>query len=149
MFYDISRAVLRKVIKTPVDDIRRKLIKWDTECEDTMVYYRMQTKVLRELYAENLVLRKHGDTGFAGWEPEPELGETYENVESTWKYEDFDDEDIYDEDVYVEDGWEVDEFWIEDGWEELHMYNIEEGQEIKYVFGMVSRQYNSDVSDDI
>jgi len=101
MFYDISRAVLRKVIKTPVGDIRRKLIEWDTKCEDTTVYSRMQTKVLREIYAENLVLREHGDTGFVGWEPEPNSGETYENVESTWKYED------------------DNAFWTEEGWEEL------------------------------
>ena len=108
MFYEITRSILRRVIKTPVDEIRSKLIKWDTKCEDTMVYYRMQTKVLREIYAENLVLREHGDTGFVGWEPEVELGETYENVESTWKYEDVDDDD---------DG--LDEFWTEVGWEEL------------------------------
>ena len=111
MFYDISRAVLRKVIKTPVDDIRRKLIKWDTKCEDTMVYYRMQTKVLREIYAENLVLREHGDTGFVGWEPEPNSGETYENVESTW-YED-DESTWYDDDEFDN------AFWTEEGWEEL------------------------------
>ena len=111
MFYEITRSILRKVIKTPVDEIRSKLIKWDTKCEDTMVYYRMQTKVLREIYAENLVLREHpfaSETGFIGWEPEVELGETYENVESTWKYEDVDDDD---------DG--LDEFWTEEGWEEL------------------------------
>jgi hypothetical protein len=50
-----------------------------------------------------LVLREHGDTGFVGWEPEPNSGETFENVESTW----------YDDDEFDN------AFWTEEGWEEL------------------------------
>ena len=86
MFGKIHYSILRKVVSTPLKDIRATLIEMDTHCKDPMIYSRMQKKVVQEIYAENLnLIAEHGDkAGFIGWEPEKELGETYENVESTW-----------------------------------------------------------------
>jgi hypothetical protein len=86
MFGKIPYSILRKVVSTPEKDIRAKLIEMDISCKDPMIYTRMQKKVVQEIYAENLnLIEEHGDkVGFIGWEPEKELGETYENVKSTW-----------------------------------------------------------------
>ena len=82
----IPYSILRKVVSTPLRDIRAKLVEMDTRCTDSTIYSRMQKKVVKEIYAENLnLIEEYGDrAGFIGWEPEKELGETYENVESTW-----------------------------------------------------------------
>ena len=82
----IPYSILRKVVNTPEKDIRAKLFEMDTRCTDPTIYNRMQKKVVQEIYAENLnLVADHGDkAGFIGWEPEKELGETYENVESMW-----------------------------------------------------------------
>lgn len=104
MFGKIPYSILRKVVSTPLKDIRATLIEMDTHCKDPMIYSRMQKKVVQEIYAENLnLIAEHGDkAGFIGWEPEKELGETYENVESTWgnmsKYFD-EDENSWDPDL--------------------------------------------------
>ena len=86
MFGIIPYSILRKVVSTPEQDIRAKLVEMDTRCTDPTIYNRMQKKVVQEIYAENLnLIADHGDkAGFIGWEPEKELGETYENVESMW-----------------------------------------------------------------
>ena len=105
MFGKIPYSILRKVVSTPLKDIRATLIEMDTHCKDPMIYSRMQKKVVQEIYAENLnLIAEHGDkAGFIGWEPEKELGETYENVESTWgnmsKYFD-EDENSWDADLH-------------------------------------------------
>ena len=86
MFGIIPYSILRKVVSTPEQDIRAKLVEMDTRCTDPTIYNRMQKKVVQEIYAENLnLVADYGDkAGFIGWEPEKELGETYENVESMW-----------------------------------------------------------------
>ena len=100
----IPYSILRKVVNTPEKDIRTILVEMDTRCTDSTIYSRMQKKVVQEIYAENLnLIEEYGDrAGFIGWEPEKELGETYENVESTWsnmeKYFD-EDEDAWDPDL--------------------------------------------------
>ena len=100
----IPYSILRKVVNTPEKDIRAKLFEMDTRCTDPTIYNRMQKKVVQEIYAENLnLIEEYGDrAGFIGWEPEKELGETYENVESTRsnmeKYFD-EDEDAWDPDL--------------------------------------------------
>ena len=100
----IPYSILRKVVSTPERDIRAKLVEMDARCTDPTIYNRMQKKVVQEIYAENLnLIADHGDkAGFIGWEPEKELGETYENVESMWgnmeKYFD-EDENAWDPDL--------------------------------------------------
>jgi hypothetical protein len=102
MFGKVPYSILRKVVSTPEKDIRAKLVKMDTRCTDPTIYNRMQKKVVQEIYAENLnLIADHGDkAGFIGWEPEKELGETYENVESMWgNMEKYFDENAWDPDL--------------------------------------------------
>ena len=102
MFGKVPYSILRKVVSTPEQDIRTKLIEMDTRCTDPTIYNRMQKKVVQEIYAENLnLIADHGDkAGFIGWEPEKELGETYENVESMWSnMEKYFDENAWDPDL--------------------------------------------------